>query len=275
MTDDTRSLHQRLHAVMERVDYIQKEKKAGMRYSIVSHDSVTAKVRPFLVEERVFYHPQAMHYSQNGNRTEVSMVVRFVSVDNASDFIDVPTLGFGIDDQDKGPGKAISYAVKYALLKALGLETGDDPDTEQNVVHKPAQARPEPRHDPETGEVYDEAEGNNMPVITGLKAFIASVTAQMHPNATDNEKAHAYAAAVIEKVEKYKANKRGEVWLEQFAQTHESAIARLPKGLQITVREAIAKKRAAINDPNFDPRDFEPIGIDPEADLVRKVAFVG
>jgi hypothetical protein len=64
------------------------------------------------------------------------MVVRFVSVDNSLDYIDVATAGYGIDDQDKGPGKAISYCVKYALLKALGLESGDDPDYDQEVKHE-------------------------------------------------------------------------------------------------------------------------------------------
>jgi hypothetical protein len=51
---------------------------------------------------------------------------------------------YGIDDSDKGPGKAISYAVKYALLKALGLETGDDPDEDQASVHKPSMEAGEP-----------------------------------------------------------------------------------------------------------------------------------
>jgi hypothetical protein len=41
-------------------------------------------------------------------------------------------MGYGVDPQDKGPGKAISYGVKYALLKVLGLETGDDPDEVQD-----------------------------------------------------------------------------------------------------------------------------------------------
>lgn len=35
---------------------------------------------------------------------------------------------------DKGPGKAISYAVKYAYLKAFALETGDDPDHDQREL---------------------------------------------------------------------------------------------------------------------------------------------
>lgn len=136
----TRNLHQRLHAVMQAVSYIQKEKKAGMRYSIVSHDAVTAKVRPSLIEQGIVYYPVALEYQQDGNRTQVSLSVRFVNIDDPSDFIDVPSLGFGIDDQDKGAGKAISYSVKYAILKTLGLESGDDPDQDQDVQHRPGTA---------------------------------------------------------------------------------------------------------------------------------------
>ena len=131
MADKPRTIYQRLHAVMKRVDYIQKEKKQGMRYSIVSHDAVTAKVRPIMVEEGVIYWPSFIHHEQNGNRTECRMTVRFQNVDDPDDMMLVETFGYGIDDQDKGPGKAMSYAVKYALLKALGLETGDEPDEEQ------------------------------------------------------------------------------------------------------------------------------------------------
>lgn len=130
----TKNLHQRIAAAMAKVTYIQKEKRQGMRYSIVSHDAVTAKVRPALLEEGVIYYPVEMSGHQHGNRTEAHMVVRFVNIDDPSDAIDVPSFGFGIDDQDKGPGKAMSYAVKYALLKTLGLESGDDPDEDQAVV---------------------------------------------------------------------------------------------------------------------------------------------
>lgn len=131
---------QRLNAVMAKVDYVQKEKKAGMRYSIVSHDAVTAKVRPLLQEQGIVYWPVKRERTQDGNRTHIDLTVRFANMDDPSDFIDVETSGYGIDDQDKGPGKALSYAVKYALLKALGLETGDDPDEDQDAKHKPAAA---------------------------------------------------------------------------------------------------------------------------------------
>ncbi len=47
------NLHQRIAKAMEKVTYVQKDKKQGMRYSIVSHDVVTAKVRPALLEAGV------------------------------------------------------------------------------------------------------------------------------------------------------------------------------------------------------------------------------
>lgn len=134
MTDAPKNIHQRLAAAMGAVSYIQKEKKQGMQYRIVSHDAVTAKVRPALLAEGIVYYPVRCEHTHNGNRAECSMTVRFVNIDAPDDFFDVPTFGYGIDTQDKGPGKAMSYAVKYALLKALGLETGDDPDNE-SVEH--------------------------------------------------------------------------------------------------------------------------------------------
>jgi hypothetical protein len=138
--DAKRNIAQRIAAVMGEVDYVQKEKKQGMNYSIVSHDAVTAKVRPLLHKHGVIYYPRGLAVSQNGNRTEAVFTVRFENIDDRADFIDVETFGYGVDPQDKGPGKAMSYGVKYALLKVLGLETGDDPDTVQDdrAAHIPA-----------------------------------------------------------------------------------------------------------------------------------------
>jgi hypothetical protein len=132
MAMSEKNIYQRIAAVMAEVDYIQKEKKQGMRYSIVSHDAVTAKVRPILLKHGVVYWPESLLREQVGNTTMVNLSVRFQNIDNPDDFLAVETCGYGVDDQDKGPGKAMSYAVKYALLKCLGLETGDDPDIEQD-----------------------------------------------------------------------------------------------------------------------------------------------
>lgn len=157
------NIAQRINAAMADVDYIQKEKKSGMNYSIVSHDAVTAKVRPILHKHGIVYYPRDMHVEQNGNRTQAVFQVRFENIDDRSDYIDVATFGYGVDPQDKGPGKAMSYGVKYALLKVLGLETGDDPDEVQDAKadHKPevVTITEEQRHELQT---LIEATGSNI-----------------------------------------------------------------------------------------------------------------
>lgn len=136
------NIYQRLHAAMKEVEYVQKEdKKVNNQYTFVSHDAVTSKTREALMKQGVIYYPQNLQFQQNGNRTEVKLDIHFVNIDDPKDTITVPSFGYGVDQQDKGPGKAISYAVKYALLKTLALETGDDPERD-NVDHKPENGKP-------------------------------------------------------------------------------------------------------------------------------------
>lgn len=135
---------ERIHLVMTRVDYVQKDKgkesdepgAKKLKYSIVSHDKVTGLVRQHTVACGLIYWPHSMETKRDGNMTEVKLSLTFRSIHDADDEITVDGLGYGIDTGDKGPGKAISYAVKYALLKAFGLETGDDPDQDQEVTRR-------------------------------------------------------------------------------------------------------------------------------------------
>ena len=132
------SIYKRLLAVMGEVAYVQKEaKEVNGQYRFVSHDAVTAKVRPAFIKHGVLVVTDLVGHRQDGNRTEVDMSVSFINADHPDDRITIQAFGYGIDTQDKGPGKAISYAVKYALLKALMLETGDDPERDM-VEHEPA-----------------------------------------------------------------------------------------------------------------------------------------
>lgn len=127
------NIYQRLHKVMEEVSYIQREKRQGMQYSIVSHDAVTGEVRPSMVRWGILTVIPSFQVEQSGTRTELRCVVRFINIDNPSDQLDVVSLGYGLDGLDKGPGKAMSYAVKYALMKTFLMEAGDeDPDIHQS-----------------------------------------------------------------------------------------------------------------------------------------------
>ena len=125
----SRNVHQRLAAAMAEVPYVQKESVKGLGYKIVSHDSVTEAVRPALLRNGVIAYPvEPLEYTQAGNMTQLKMTMRFANIDNPTDHIDIPSFGYGISNQDRGPGMAMSYAVKYAYLKMMGLSSGEDSD---------------------------------------------------------------------------------------------------------------------------------------------------
>lgn len=180
------NIAQRISAAMNDVDYIQKEKKEGMKYTIVSHDAVTAKVRPILHKHGIVYYPRDMHVNQSGNRTEACFNVRFENIDDRTDFIDVATFGYGVDGQDKGPGKAMSYGVKYALLKVLGLETGDDPDAVQDE-RADHEIKPAMIDSAQISDLQGMIEGFGLNLGDVLKAFnvprICDVPAEHYSNA--------------------------------------------------------------------------------------------
>ena len=60
--------------------------------------------------------------------TRIKTVYRFVNVEKPDEYIETITFAEGIDSQDKGSGKAMTYGDKYALMKAYKISTGDDPD---------------------------------------------------------------------------------------------------------------------------------------------------
>lgn len=156
----TKNILQRINAVMQELDYLQKEKKSGMQYSFVSHDKVTGAIRPLLVKHGIVCWPHSLDVKQEGNRTQLLCKVIYASVDDPRDNIDVESFGYGIDSQDKGPGKAMSYAMKYAHLKTFSLETGDDPDNDQHVKFEPP-ARVAVKAEPE------EPRPTEFPSVTG------------------------------------------------------------------------------------------------------------
>jgi len=126
------NLFQRMRNIMDDVKYIQKEdKKVNNQYTFVSHDAVTKLIHIALVKHGVVMLPSVVSHEregQNGMRTVATVDVTFVNVDDPQDRETITSVGYGIDNQDKGIGKAVSYAVKYAMLKAFCLETGDDPE---------------------------------------------------------------------------------------------------------------------------------------------------
>jgi hypothetical protein len=139
-----KNIYQRINQVMGEVEAVQKEsKKVNNMYTFVSHDAVARALHGPMQRAGIVMIPSIASMIQDGNRTVVKMDIAFINIDNPEDRFIVNYEGYGIDPQDKGPGKAISYAVKYALLKTFCLETGDDVEKD-NIEHVPEKKEKKP-----------------------------------------------------------------------------------------------------------------------------------
>lgn len=141
MTEPSPNIYQRVNAVRKAVSYVQKDKEVGYgsnKYRAVTHDQVTAHVRAELIKQGIIIVPSLVPGSgrsidvgqtQKGAtiiRYEADFMVSFVSTDDPASRIDIRIPAHANDSGDKAPGKAISYAVKLAILKLFSLETGVD-----------------------------------------------------------------------------------------------------------------------------------------------------
>ena len=131
------NIYQKINRVMARVGVVKYEdKRVNNQYSYLSHDAVVRSVRQQMVIEGIVMRLAVADMVQNGNRTELKAAFHFVNTDDPQDFVEVQSIGFGIDGSDKGPGKAISYAKKYSLLTCFLLEAVDHADVERfNIAH--------------------------------------------------------------------------------------------------------------------------------------------
>jgi hypothetical protein len=131
---------QRINAVQKEVAYIQKDRSVstgGGSYKAVSHDAVTALLRPHLIKHGIVYTTtlaDECHFDtkEEGSKQRLfraTFTICFASIDKPEDRIFVTLPAHALDNGDKAPGKAISYATKYALLKVFALETGEDEES--------------------------------------------------------------------------------------------------------------------------------------------------
>lgn len=151
--DKTRNIHQRIRNIQRVVEYVKKDVKVGTgeaSYPGVSHDAVVAKVRSAMIDNGVnlvmdYDHERSpdldvekvQQVRGNGqpgmSRLRVFFnalfVAKFINIDNPSDYVSFDIPAHAMDFGDKAPGKAISYAKKYALLTMFLLETGIDEES--------------------------------------------------------------------------------------------------------------------------------------------------
>lgn len=145
------NIYEKLQKITEEMEVVEKELNVQVNktssYKAVSERNILDNVKPLENKYKVFSYPlkrevidrdtlvKETEYNGTITRTNtifmrIETTYRFVNVEKPDEFIDITTYGDGLDTGDKAPGKAMTYADKYALMKAYKISTGDDPDKE-------------------------------------------------------------------------------------------------------------------------------------------------
>lgn len=144
------NIYEKLSAITTELSTVAKNLEVGVgksKYNAVGEADVLRAVKPLEAKHKIYSYPYSRNIIESGtienesvdyNTKEklikrnlferIEVVYRFVNIENPEEFIDITSYGDGIDSQDKSVGKAMTYADKYALLKAYKIITGEDPD---------------------------------------------------------------------------------------------------------------------------------------------------
>ncbi|MFW5438827.1 ERF family protein [Paenibacillus apiarius] len=123
-------LYQKISNVMKAVDYLQKDDQVAFgntKYKAISEEKVTSTVRAALIDQGLVIFPIEQLHSKDGTLTTVDVKYKIVDIETGEYEIIVSS-GTGADTQDKGVGKAMTYAYKYLMLRTFAIPTGEDPD---------------------------------------------------------------------------------------------------------------------------------------------------
>ncbi|MGO9058943.1 MAG: ERF family protein [Candidatus Binataceae bacterium] len=133
------NLRQKLAEVRRRIGYVQKRgHNERFNYSYVTAADIAGSVGDLLSELGVVVIPclENIEYESATGRGETTRMARvvmaytFADVDSGEEVI-AKVAGQGLDPGDKAPYKAMTGALKYALLQSFLLATGDDPEDER------------------------------------------------------------------------------------------------------------------------------------------------
>lgn len=133
------NLYQRIVEIRKKVDYIQKTKSVstgGGSYKAVTHDDVTGILREHMNTFGIVCVPALIASKANDRvgdskqfRYDATYSFDFVNADKPEEKLTISIEAHAMDNADKAPGKALSYAKKYALLKLFEIETGEDEES--------------------------------------------------------------------------------------------------------------------------------------------------
>ena len=131
-----KNIFQRISAVMQDVQYLAKDDQIEFgktKYRAISEEKVTTTIRKSLITHGIVIVPVKQEHSKDGVLTTVDVTYRIQNIENENDYMEAVSSGTGVDTQDKGVGKAMTYAYKYLLLRTFAIPTGEDPEKESSA----------------------------------------------------------------------------------------------------------------------------------------------
>ena len=158
------NIYQKMAAITAELKAVEKDLSVqttkSSSYKAVSERAILDAVKPLEEKYGVYSFPvsreimesnliqnESVYVDVKGNKTttpktsymtRIKTVYRFVNTDKPTEYIETTTFAEGIDSQDKGSGKAMTYADKYALMKSYKISTGEDVDegTDEEKLEK-------------------------------------------------------------------------------------------------------------------------------------------
>lgn len=125
------NIYEKMGEIMKTVQYMSKDDKVefgNTKYKALSEEKVTTVMRKAMIDNGLLVFPIEQSWSRTGQISHVDVKYRIVNIEKPDEYIDVVSCGDGADSQDKGSGKAMTYAYKYMWLRTFGIPTGEDPD---------------------------------------------------------------------------------------------------------------------------------------------------
>lgn len=109
-------------------DVLKAVKPLEKKYGVYSYPCHRLIVESGVLENEAIDYKTKEKVIKKNLYERIETTYRFVNIEKPEEYIDIVSYGDGIDSQDKSVGKAMTYADKYALMKAYKIVTGDDPD---------------------------------------------------------------------------------------------------------------------------------------------------
>lgn len=154
------NIFEKLSNITNEIETVKKNMTVGTgknAYKAVGEAAILNAVKDLEYKYRVYSYPVSREVlessmftttndygDKNNIFSRIKTTYRFVNIDKPEDYIETITFAEGIDNQDKGSGKAMTYSDKYALMKSYKIETGDDPEKNYS---EPSYKKPEPKID--------------------------------------------------------------------------------------------------------------------------------